>query len=35
MVPAQQRLHADDAHGADVDLRLVVQHELVALHGLA
>ena len=35
MLPAQQRLDADDAPGRDGDLRLVEQHELVALDRVA
>ena len=30
MAPAQQRFDREDAVGAQIDLRLIVQHELVA-----
>ena len=35
MVPAQQRLDAAHLPGGDIDLRLVVQLQLLALHGAA
>ena len=35
MVPAQQRLGADDAVGGNVHLRLVVQRQMPLRHGLA
>ncbi len=35
MEPAQQGLEADDAPGGELDLRLVVEYELVAIDGEA
>ena len=35
MVPANQRLGADDLSGQGADLRLVMQYQFLALHGLA
>ena len=34
MPPSQQCFHTDDAHRADVDLRLIIDLELVPLHRL-